>query len=67
MASSFVHRKYRSSVSRIESYIHINEMELAKQKETDGIEGDGLSRDGMGEHRERSDDLELNELKSNPW
>lgn len=42
-------------------------MELAKQKETDGIERDGLSWDGMGEHRERSDDLELNELKSNPW
>lgn len=38
-------------------------MELAEQNETDGMEGDGLSWDGMEKHRKRSDDLELNEMK----
>lgn len=56
----------QSSLSRKEFYISKtkNEMELTKF-ETDGMDGDGLSWDGTGEHKKGSDDLELNGIKSN--
>lgn len=36
---------------------------LQNRMRQDGMEGDGLSWDGMEKHRKRSDDLELNEMK----